>query len=283
MALYENGTTFYGSEDLINWNFLSNINFGYECPDLFELPLDGNENNKKWILQDANGSYLVGDFDGVHFKPDKEQEPLTMDIGPDFYAAQTFPMGSLPKNDKRIIQIAWMDHWNGGVGETIWERNATFPVSLGLISFNGKKRITRNPISEITSIYESSRNWSNETITNKKNLLEDVKSKKFDLTAEFDISETTATQFGFKIGGKIILYDIHSQTFLGKELLPDVSKRIKIRLLIDWGQLEIFANQGVFSYSQQYAFNTQNNDIELFADGILKLLSMEFHEVKSTW
>ena len=75
MALYENGTTFYGSKDLINCKFLSNVKFGHECPDLFQLPLDGNNNNKKWVLQDANGSYLVGDFDGETFELDQGQDP----------------------------------------------------------------------------------------------------------------------------------------------------------------------------------------------------------------
>ena len=58
------GTLFYGSKDLINWEKLSFINFGHECPDLVELPLDGDTNNMKWVLSDASGSYLVGQFDG---------------------------------------------------------------------------------------------------------------------------------------------------------------------------------------------------------------------------
>ncbi len=157
LLLYENGTTFYGSEDLINWEYLSNVDFGFECPDFFELPVDGDENNRKWVLQDANGSYLVGTFDGNAFKKDPKQDTLIMTLGPDFYAGQTFPMGNLPDNDPRVIQIAWMDHWNGGVGETIWERNATFPVTLGLVTYKGQQRVTRNPIAEIASLYENSR------------------------------------------------------------------------------------------------------------------------------
>ncbi len=144
LLLYENGTTIYGSEDLIHWDSLSNVDFGFECPDFFELPLDGEEDMRKWVLQDANGSYLVGAFDGRNFIKDPKQDTLIMTLGPDFYAGQTFPMGNLPDNDPRVIQIAWMDHWNGGVGETVWERNATFPVELGLVTDNGQMRITRS-------------------------------------------------------------------------------------------------------------------------------------------
>ena len=179
LAIYENGTTFYGSEDLIQWDYLSNLDFGYECPDIFQLPLDGDENNKKWVLHDANGSYLVGEFDGTTFRTDEDQETLVMDVGPDFYAAQTFPMGNLPNNDSRLIQLAWMDHWNGGIGEKGWERNATFPVSLGLITLNGQKRITRNPINEISSSYESTKIWESQLVEPTTNLLEVIHSKKF--------------------------------------------------------------------------------------------------------
>jgi len=62
----------------------------------------------------------------------KDQETLVMDVGPDFYAAQDFPMGNLPNNDPRIIQLAWRITGMVGIGEKVWERKATFPVSLGL-------------------------------------------------------------------------------------------------------------------------------------------------------
>lgn len=283
LALYENGTTFYESKDLVDWNYLSNIDFGFECPDIFQLPLDGNVNNKKWVLQDANGSYLVGEFDGTSFISDTGQEVHVMDVGPDFYAAQTFPMGNLPGNDPRIIQIAWMDHWNGGIGEKGWERNATFPVSLGLVTYKGQKRITRYPVKEISSIYEYALEWGEQMIRPKTNLLEEIHSKKFELSFEVDLSETDALTFGIRVVNRYIIYDTHNHTLLSKELLPERNQHIKITLLVDWGQLEVFGNDGIFSYSQQFAFAPKHDDIEFFADGEISLVSMEFHEIARTW
>ena len=283
MAIYENGTTFYGSTDLIHWAFLSNINFGFECPDIFELPLDGNKQSMKWVLMDANGSYLVGKFDGTKFTPDEGQKLQIMTSGHDFYAAQSFASGSLPNKDERIIQIAWMDHWNGGLGETVWKRNATFPVSLGLVTYSGQMRLTRNPIAEISSLYENEKNWDATVLISGANPLKDVKSKKFELTAEFDLTNTSATKFGFKIANKTIAYHVKSQVLLDEELKPDASNRIKIQLLVDWGQLEVFANQGIFSYSEQFAFSPEDNTIEFFTDGTVKLISMKFHEVARIW
>jgi levanase/fructan beta-fructosidase len=226
-----------------------------------------------------------------------------MDVGPDFYAAQTFPMGNLPNNDTRIIQIAWMDHWNGGLGEMVWDRNATFPVSLGLVTLNGQKRVTREPIAEISKIYESTKTWKSQSINPNTNLLSEINSKTFDLTVEVDLTKTTATKFGIEVANKTITYDITDKTLLSKDLLPNFSNRIKIRILVDWGQLEVFANDGVFSYSEQFAFNPDGDGsksfggwvlgqsaatepatrVELFTDGEIQLVSMEFHEVARTW
>lgn len=283
LLLYEYGTTIYGSDDLIQWDSLSNVDFGFECPDFFELALDGNENNRKWVLQDANGSYLVGTFDGANFKKDPKQDTLIMTQGPDFYAGQTFPMGNLPENDSRVIQLAWMDHWNGGIGETVWERNATFPVVLGLVTDRGQQRVTRLPIKELYELYESSEKWDKQTIKMGSNILSGVKSKKFDLIASFDLNGSSASQIQFQLANKTITYNIAEKTLMGKPCFPDESGKLNIHILVDWGQLEIFVNNGVYSYSEQFAFTPYRNDMGLFTDGDLKLESLEFNEIKRIW
>ena len=283
LAIYEHGTTFYGSTDLIDWKQLSNIRFGYECPDVYELPLDGDNSNMKWVLQDANGSYLIGHFDGEKFTT--EQEKVVMDVGPDFYAAQTFFRPNMPT--KKLIQLAWNDHWNGGIGETPWDRNATFPVEVELVSYDGKMRLTRSPIPAIKSLYESTKKWANETIQSSdkdKNILRGVASKTFDLTAEFDLNNATAREFEFKIANKTINYNIEKQELMGKRLKPDPNNRLTLRMLVDWGQLEIFAAGGVFSYSQQFAFTPEDSSLNLYTNGgEVKLLSLELNQVARTW
>jgi levanase/fructan beta-fructosidase len=284
LALYENGTTFYGSDDLIKWEFLSNLDFGYECPDVFELPLDGDENNMKWVLQDANGTYLVGHFDGKKFE--SEQDELIMDVGPDFYAAQTFFRPNFPSD--KLIQLAWQDHWNGGIGETPWERNATLPVEVTLVTYDGIMRVARTPIEALSTLHESTEEWSDETIPcsceGGDDLLAGIESKKFDLTVEFDLNGATAGEIGVRVANKYIKYDIDDQTLLGHSLKPDADNKVKLRILVDWGQLEVFANDGVYSYSEQFAFTPDDSSLELFANGgEAKLVSMEFHEMARTW
>ncbi|MES4903470.1 MULTISPECIES: GH32 C-terminal domain-containing protein [unclassified Streptomyces] len=79
----EHKVRFYSSKNLKDWKQLSE--FGpagatggvWECPDLFPLAVDGDENNIKWVLVVninpggiAGGSaaqYFIGDFDGERF------------------------------------------------------------------------------------------------------------------------------------------------------------------------------------------------------------------------
>jgi levanase len=79
----ERKVRFYSSKNLKDWELLSE--FGpagatggvWECPDLFPLAVDGDENNIKWVLVVninpggiAGGSaaqYFIGDFDGTTF------------------------------------------------------------------------------------------------------------------------------------------------------------------------------------------------------------------------
>ena len=86
----------YRSEDLKSWTHLTDfgpanaVGGAWECPDLFQLPVDGNRGHKKWVMVVslnpggiAGGSgmqYFVGDFDGTRFKADNVQ-PYTPPAG----------------------------------------------------------------------------------------------------------------------------------------------------------------------------------------------------------
>ena len=87
---------FYGSPDLKKWTQLSEfgpegaVGGQWECPELFELPLDGKASGKKrWVLkiglnpgglQGGSGEqYFVGQFDGKRFINDN---PPSLRYGP---------------------------------------------------------------------------------------------------------------------------------------------------------------------------------------------------------
>lgn len=114
----------YSSANLKDWTYESSFGKGYgchegvwECPDLFELPVEG-KNYSKWVLVcninpggPAGGSatqYFTGTFDGHKFTCDTKPEVTKWaDYGKDNYAGVTFDNAP----DGRRIMIGWMSNW----------------------------------------------------------------------------------------------------------------------------------------------------------------------------
>ena len=117
----------FASPDLKKWTLQSSFGKGlgaqdgvWECPDLFELPVNGT-NDKKWVLVcnlnpggvfgGSATQYFVGDFDGKTFTPDKdangEVPTKWMDFGKDHYATVSW---SDAPDDRRVV-IGWMSNW----------------------------------------------------------------------------------------------------------------------------------------------------------------------------
>lgn len=92
MVLYvkRGSAHFFTSDDLKDWTPVSEVRLPgfHECPDMFELPVDGDAGNTRWVLYDARFHYWIGSFDGREFRP--EAGPLRGDHGRHFYAAQTW-------------------------------------------------------------------------------------------------------------------------------------------------------------------------------------------------
>ena len=96
----------FGSPDLKQWRKLSDLPIpgGHECPDMFALPVDGDPGNRRWVVWEGGGLYLIGQFDGTTFSP--ESGSLASKFGGNDYAAQTY--SDIPDADGRRIQISWM-------------------------------------------------------------------------------------------------------------------------------------------------------------------------------
>jgi len=108
MALYseideKRTIAFYTSPDLKDWKYQSHIDGFYECPEIFELPVDGDKKDTRWVIYAADGNYMIGAFDGKTFTP--ESDKLQGNYGNCFYASQTY--SDIPAEDGRRIQVAW--------------------------------------------------------------------------------------------------------------------------------------------------------------------------------
>ncbi len=117
----------FTSPDMKQWTLQSSFGKGlgaqggvWECPDLFELPVQGSD-TKKWLLLcnlnpggPFGGSatqYFIGDFDGKTFTPDLDAQGNVptkwLDFGKDNYASVSF---SDAPDGRRTI-IGWMSNW----------------------------------------------------------------------------------------------------------------------------------------------------------------------------
>ena len=148
MAVYDEATgkqciAFYTSPDLKAWTFQSRIEGFFECPDFFELAVDGDATRKKWVLTAASSDYMVGTFDGKTFTP--ETAKLKGHQGAGFYAAQTFSQD--PKG--RVVQIGWLQTETRGMP---FNQAMSLPHQLSLHSTPAGPRLAWTPVDEMHSL-----------------------------------------------------------------------------------------------------------------------------------
>ncbi len=274
---WEHGITFYTSPDLVTWTRGGNFNWGQLVPDFYELAIDDDPKQTRWVLADASGAYFTGQFDGQAFTPDPGG-PYAMDVGPSFFAARTSFRPTFP--NQRAVQIAWMK--DNGVASAPARGNATFPAELELKTFPEGVRLTRTPIAEIRQLYANQRHFEAQSLGGGKNLLAGIESKTFDLEVVVDAATTSASKLRLQIANKSIDYDFKAQTLLGKPL-PPLDGHVTLRVLVDWGQLEVFGNEGELSYTESFGFTPGDATLALTADAPLTLISADFRELKRAW
>jgi len=104
MVLFLGGNDFgiFRSESLDKWEMTQRLTLkgGWECPDLFELPVEGTDQTC-WIFRTADGFYFTGVFDGFRFNSTREFQRAFIGSVP--YAAQTFSGVS-----GRVLSVSWL-------------------------------------------------------------------------------------------------------------------------------------------------------------------------------
>jgi fructan beta-fructosidase len=162
---------FYGSSDLKHWETLSD--FGpagasggqWECPELFELPIESKPGQTRWVLkiglnpgalQGGSGEqYFVGQFDGSRFVNDNPSSlTLWTDYGKDCYCALTF--NNLPRTQSQVM-LGWMNNWQyaGDVPTRPWRGQMTVPRKLALRETSEGLRLVQNPIDALAQLRQT--------------------------------------------------------------------------------------------------------------------------------
>ncbi|WP_342249160.1 glycoside hydrolase family 32 protein [Sphingomonas sp. OTU376] len=167
----ENRALIFTSPNLKDWTYASS--FGpaggrgknWECPDLFELPVQGGApGEKRWVLTvnlgdnavggGSGGQYFVGDFDGKRFVPVAGwgDQPRWTDYGADFYAAVSY--NDLPGSDPRRIWIGWANDWRYAEAIPTWPSRGLMTVArtVALSKTADGYRILQAPVSELAAL-----------------------------------------------------------------------------------------------------------------------------------
>ncbi len=317
---------FYCSDDLKNWKYLSDFGSAgmmdtqfWECPDLFELPVENEKDSTKWVLKTdvienaisggSGSQYFIGHFNGKEFLNDNSPDKiLWVDYGKDFYAAQTF--NNLPKSQKRVVWIAWMNNWQyaNHLPTSPWRGQMTIPRKLSLIKTENGIRLFQQPVSEIKKLRQDNLHYRDLLISPAFDPLNKLHldQASFEIIAEF--KRESATNFGIRIfwGKKYwikIGYDnINKKIFLDRRNSGTVDfnenfsaihyaplnmvqkKNINLHVIVDGCSIEIFANHGEVVITDLVFPRELGVTIGLFSvGGNVIAKSLQIFTLKSIW
>ena len=282
MVLFEkDGHSFYNSDDLKNWTYLSHLRGFWECPELFELPVDGDQNNKKWVIYGASGTYFIGDFDGKEFTVESGKHTY---CSGGLYAAQTY--NNIPQSDGRRIQMAWgqIDH----PGKPSFTQMMVFPTEFSLKTTRNGIRLFNQPIKEIELLHNKSFQLGEVSIADANTKLQKTKGDLFHIKMKVEILEGTSFQLHFR-GNPILDYSMNHNLLNGSFYAGDDSGLIKaFEVLIDRTSAEIYADEGGFTVVLALEAPKNDNGLEIYKharykEDPIKIHSLEVHELKSIW
>ncbi len=268
----DRNTAFYTSMNLKDWTLQSRLAGYFECPELFELPVDGDEAKTRWVTFAADAKYVIGDFDGRQFTPEHEDKHQ-VHYGV-YYASQTFENAP----DGRRIQIGWAQLAMPGMP---FNQAFSFPHELTLRMTAEGIRMYAEPISEIEKLHAGKHAADSGLVTPDGAVRLDVTGQTFEVRATFEIG--AAKRLGVKVGGNVIEYDVFKSELNGAALAP-VDGQITLQILVDRPMMEICGNNGEVVITSDRPSIGNVHSIKAFVHGgAARLVEFEVHELKSIW
>jgi sucrose-6-phosphate hydrolase SacC (GH32 family) len=245
----------------------------FECPDFFELPVEGDARNKRWVLIQGNGNYSLGTFDGAEFKQESSRRPC--DVGPNFYATQSWH--NTETGDGRRIQVAWMR--GSDFADMPFSQMISFPCELTLRTTPDGLRVFRRPIAELTRLHRSEDTWTARTLRKDRTLDLAPAGRTYRLLANVSIPD--GARLAFNLRGVLVL--LTSRTVESGHKPAPVQDRIKrVEFLIDVASIETFVNDGEVS-STRFALPKASGLSVKAEGGDVALESLRLIALDSVW
>ena len=301
----------FRSSNLIDWELTSTFGQGvgahggvWECPDLFELELNGQ---KHWVLLISinpggpNGGsatqYFIGDFDGHTFSSD-QADIRWVDHGPDNYAGVTY--NDVPDGSR--VFIGWMSNWAYAqqTPTEIWRSSMTLPRSLSLFESADGIRLQSQIIPAIEQIKEPALAAIEHSTG--------VHEISFAQASQSFIKLTTAAEaFSFSLqndAGEKLIFTVNradgeivadrgrsgkvdfSEAFTSEELIADISylteATLSLELYVDQSSAELLVNSGKTLMALQ-VFPTKGYDKISIDNPTDQLITTELQPIKRIW
>ncbi|GIM30378.1 levanase [Clostridium polyendosporum] len=255
------------------------------------------------------GHLNVDDFrvyNTVPYQNTLDVQPINwLDYGPDFYAGVTWSdtvkrsdvadskYGKYIPDGKRIL-LGWMSNWAyaNSTPTSTWRSAMTIPREAKLVATNDGYKLTQQPVSQLESLRQAPIKTLSDIIVQSgvSNLLSGVSGNTLEITSEFNVDSSTASEFGIKVkvGGNqetTIGYDPKTSTlfldrsksggFTYPEYMPlkqqvvmkPVNGKIQLQIFVDKSSVEVFGNNGLVSITDQIFSNDSSKGVQLYSTG----------------
>ena len=235
-----------------------------------------------------------------------EQRASWLDYGKDYYAAISW--NDVP-GDKRIM-IGWMNNWQyaNQIPTSPWRSAMSVPREVALRTIDGRVEVVQRPVAQLDKLRRGpSYRLHDATIPEGTRVLDGrgATGKALDIVADFDVK--TAENFGLKVrtgdGEETVIgYDVAAaelyvdrsrsgnigfhRDFPGIQRAPLTARNgeVKLRFLVDWSSVEVFANHGQRVITDQIFPSDSSQGVSLFSEGgTVKVDSLTIRQMRSIW
>jgi fructan beta-fructosidase len=312
----------FASPNLKNWKQLSD--FGpagavggvWECPDLFELPIEGDSTQKRWVLKIglnpghvAGGSgeqYFVGQFDGTRFQNEgSSKEPVWLDYGRDCYCALTWNN----EPDQKKHMIAWMNNWDYArdAPTNPWRGAMTLPRSLALRRSPEGIRLAQSPAAQVQALRAEAFTYQGKDVAdvNRKIAAWPHRSQTFEMLAT--VKPGSAQRIAWKIlegGGDYTLvgYDVNvKQLFVDRTKSGNTAfnakfpsrtvaplhigtEPLELHIFVDRSSVEVFSGHGETVLTNLVFPKPDSTGIAIeTGGGSVDSIGVSIWKLRSTW
>lgn len=274
MALYKiAGISFFTSKDLKSWKEESHINGFYECPDLFELPVDGNHQKTLWVVYGGSGTYMLGKFDGRRYTP---QYGKYRTIYGAQYAAQTF--NDAP--DGKRIQIGWGRIEQPGMP---FNQMMLFPTELTLRTTNEGIRMFSKPLDAVSKLHTRKHDLAGLSVEAANQKLKGISHDLLHLVARLESLNGGRISVDYR-GNRYINLDADEINGVQVPLQNPGSLVFDLEILIDRTSIESFCQHGLVVFGDALKNPVAPAGVQIVGDAAnIRIHALEVYEMDSIW